>query len=76
MFKVTANDFQEYIVLLGSSYFSKKPGIVDGTEKAFSSSLKGAGRKNFSGGGAPRPPFCIFHFNMNPVIGDVNRGPC
>ena len=80
-FEVTANDFQAYIVLLGGSKFSKKPGIdhlfsfvSDEAGKVFSSNLKGAASKNFSEGGAPRPLFSLLHFSMNPVIGDSNRG--
>ena len=46
------------------------PGIDDKAEKVFSSNLKGVGSKNFSGGSAPRPPFSLSHFSMNPVIGD------
>ena len=54
-FKVTANDFQAYIVLLGSSKFSKKPGIDDEAEKVFSSNLKGVANKNFLGVQPPDP---------------------
>ena len=44
-----------------------EPPLVDGGEKAFSSNLKGVASKKFIGGSAPRPPFSLFHFNMNPA---------
>ena len=52
-FKVTANDFQTYIALLGSSLFSRRAGMDDEAEKVFSSNLKGVASKKFSGGSPP-----------------------
>ena len=69
-FKVIANDFQAYIVLLGSSEFSKRRGVDGEAEKVLSSNLKGVASKSFSGGSATRPPFSLSHFSTNPVIGD------